>query len=272
MLLDSKDPNDENSVISREAVSENVLDEDKESSESNCLCKDGLTVKILETAIGKRKIFTYSNIKDLSCCNIDKQHFIDLLNNRLEEYEINTCLRISHFMAQVTHESMGLLTTMELASGWDYDISTHLSDYNLYKSDPDKYKTDKKVKRGYNRYLECIKMENTEVGDGPKFKGKGLLQLTWKKNYRIASEILGKPEILSNPLSVADDMDLAILVSCYFWKETNLNKYADKDDLFNISKLVNLPTARKSTQINGYSDREKYLEKFKSAFNQHKCK
>jgi len=73
-------------------------------------------------------------------------------------------------------------------------------------------------------------------------------------------------------LQRTDDMDLAILVSCYFWKETNLNKYADKDDLFNISKLVNLPTAKKSTQINGYSDREKYLEKFKSAFNQHKCK
>jgi len=142
----------------------------------------------------------------------------------LDRYEINTLLRIAHFMGQVTHECAGFRTCEEFASGAAYEGRSDLG--------------------------------NTEAGDGKRYKGRGLIQLTGRANYRHYGQILGlpleeQPELAAQPLN-------ALIVACEYWKGRNINAAADRDDLLAVTKLVNGGT-------NGLEDRRNYLQKAKAA-------
>ena len=145
----------------------------------------------------------------------------------LDSYEIKTKLRIAHFMGQVTHECAGFRTTEEFASGAAYEGREDLG--------------------------------NVHTGDGKRYKGRGLIQLTGRANYRMIGEILG--------LSLEDDPELAaepvtsLRIACEYWKTRRINTAADRDDLIKATKLVN-------GGLNGLEDRRKYLQKAKTALAQ----
>lgn len=142
----------------------------------------------------------------------------------LDSYDINTRLRIAHFMGQVTHECAGFRTTEEFASGAAYESR--------------------------------IDLGNTEKGDGKRYKGRGLIQLTGRANYRKIGGILGlaledNPELASEPAT-------SLKIACEYWKMRKINAPADRDDLISATKLVN-------GGLNGLEDRRKYLQKAKAA-------
>ncbi len=142
----------------------------------------------------------------------------------LDDYEINTYLRIAHFMGQVTHECAGFRTTEEFASGAAYEGRRDLG--------------------------------NTERGDGRKYKGRGLLQLTGRANYRDMGAKLGL-ELEKHP-ELAGDPVTSLRIACEYWKARKINAPCDTDDLVRVTELVN-------GGRNGLADRGFYLGRAKAA-------
>lgn len=141
----------------------------------------------------------------------------------LDSYGINTPLRICHFLAQVAHESAGFKTTEEYASGAAYEGRKNLG--------------------------------NTQTGDGRRYKGRGLIQLTGRANYRTYGKRLGL-DLESHPITAAEPA-LSLQIACEYWKAKGLNALADKDDIAGITRKIN-------GGYNGLDDRKKYLAKAKT--------
>lgn len=144
--------------------------------------------------------------------------YLGPLNETMEIFSINTPLRKAHFMAQILHETANLRYTEEIASGKAYEGRADLG--------------------------------NTKPGDGPLFKGRGLLQITGRSNYvkcqaylrerlndpkfDITSNVTAASQLSTNPLYAA-------LASGYFWAfiKPKLNSSADSDDVYWVSVYVN---------------------------------
>ena len=147
--------------------------------------------------------------------------FIDPLNAAMKEFDISeNGIREAAFLAQIAHESGELRYVEELATGEAYEGRDDLG--NLYN------------------------------GDGVKYKGRGLIQLTGRANYEACGEALGLdliacPELLEEPAN-------ACRSAAWFWQTHGLNELADKHDFLRITKRINGGT-------NGWHDRWKYYQK-----------
>lgn len=142
----------------------------------------------------------------------------------LDSYQINTKLRIAQFMGQVTHECAGFRTTEEFASGAAYEGRQDLG--------------------------------NTQPGDGRRYKGRGLIQLTGRANYRTIGARLNLP--LEDQPELAAQAATSLKIACEYWRSRNINAAADDDDLIRVTRLVN-------GGLNGLEDRRDYLRKAKNA-------
>lgn len=138
--------------------------------------------------------------------------------------ELTNLRRLANFIAQIAHESAGFSTTEEFASGQAYEGRKDLG--------------------------------NTQPGDGRRFKGRGLIQVTGRHNYRIYGEKLGV-DFINSP-NLAAMFPWAALTAAQYWKEKSLNRYADRDDVVSITKFIN-------GGLNGLADRERYVLRAKRA-------
>lgn len=134
--------------------------------------------------------------------------------------QINTRLRIAAFLAQIGHESGSLVYVKELG-GASY----------------------------FAKYDERKELGNTEPGDGARFAGRGLIQVTGRANYMAASKalfaddrLLKMPELLEQPEWAAES-------AVWFWSSRNLNALADADRFTDLTKRINGGT-------NGLEDRK----------------
>lgn len=165
------------------------------------------------------------------------QKFLPYIIDTFDRYEINTPIRQLCFLAQVGHESGGLFYTEELASGQAYEGRTSLG--------------------------------NIQPGDGVRFKGRGLIQITGRANYKSIGDNLGidfitTPTLLGGKnvtVCTDDQLKYAALSAGWFWDSRNLNKIADLIDIQNPidegSNLANfqLLTKKINGGFNGLSDR-----------------
>src|ERR1700754_2491489 len=165
------------------------------------------------------------------------QTFLSYFNDTLVKYNISTPARQLCFLAQVSHESGGLFYTEELASGTAYEGRKDLG--------------------------------NIQPGDGVKFKGRGLIQITGRLNYTalgkaFQADLVGYPELLGGKnihACTSDQLKYAALSAGWFWNGSNLNALADKVDLRQpIDEGVNLDEFRAITRringgYNGLADR-----------------
>jgi putative chitinase len=140
--------------------------------------------------------------------------FLGPLNAAMVEFDINTPARQASFVAQVGHESGQLQYVREIASGDAYEGRKDLG--------------------------------NTQPGDGRRFRGRGLIQITGRANYAACGAALGlgllsKPELLEQPVN-------ACRSAGWFWKSRGLNELADAGDQVRITKRINGGT-------NGLADR-----------------
>lgn len=227
-------------------TSEPSKKEEEKKSDGKCFCEKEFSVDNIKAFYKSKNLFTH---KDCPLPSDQKTYaeFTKALNKAMKDYDLNTCLRKAHFLAQIQVESDRLNTTIEYATGWDYDHSTHFENYNrylLFKRDPKAHKDygTSKIKRGYNRYLECLKHGHNIKGYGPKYKGKGLLQLTWRDTYEAYFKFIDK-NYIETPEIIAKNLFYSCDSSTWYWryqsKWGDLNIAADRDDIYYISIGVN---------------------------------
>lgn len=145
--------------------------------------------------------------------------FIDELNRAMDVFDISTPARQAAFLAQVAHESGELRYTAEIASGAAYEGRADLG--------------------------------NTDPGDGTKYRGRGLIQLTGKKNYSLFS-LVADHDFVESPA----DLELpgwASVSAAWYWANNGLNALADMDDFEMITRRIN-------GGLNGYAQRCAYWD------------
>jgi putative chitinase len=168
--------------------------------------------------------------------------FVEPLEATFSEFSIDTEQRRAAFLAQVAHESAGFRYLRELADGKGYEGNAHLG--------------------------------NTQPGDGPRYKGRGLIQITGRKNYGLAGDALGlplleQPELLEEPINgcrsagwfwtTGAGLNLSKRALAYSVPaRCNLNDLADRGDFEGITLAIN-------GGLNGQDDRLAYYGRAQEA-------
>lgn len=142
---------------------------------------------------------------------------------------IDTPLRLCHFMAQLAHESAHFRVTREFATGQAYEGRKDLG--------------------------------NLQPGDGPRYRGRGLIQTTGRANYREATGVIGgmvpgAPNFEDKPETL-EEFPWALLAGVIYWRGRNINRHADRDDVRAVTKAIN-------GGFNGLAERIQYLSKAKA--------
>lgn len=131
----------------------------------------------------------------------------------LKEYGITTPERQKHFLAQMSHESGGFRHMEE-------QISDEKAEVNY----------------GPNSRVGKV-LGNTEPGDGAKYKGRGIIQLTGRYNYKRYGDLIGV-DLVNNP-ELASDPKIALKIAAAFWQEKGLNNLADAGNIREITRRIN---------------------------------
>lgn len=171
-----------------------------------------MNIKALQSALGVAAdgiagVGTYTALFRKLGASVDRAAELAVAANRwFDDYGVmDSALRLSHFMAQLVHESGSFLYMAEIASGAAYEGRKDLG--------------------------------NTQVGDGVRYKGRGPIQITGRANYRrygraIGIDIERHPELAAFP-------SIGLHLALEYWKATGLNVLADADDVVGVTKRIN---------------------------------
>jgi putative chitinase len=163
---------------------------------------------------------------------VEHNKFVTVLNAKMESAGINTPARIAAFIAQCGHESAGFSTFSENLNYSSIGLVTTFGKY-----------FDKNTSMAYARnpqkiankvYASRMGNGNEASGDGWKYRGRGLIQLTGKDNYTAFS-----PEAAKDPDLLVSSYDYMISSAIWFWTKNSLNALADKGDLVTLTKRIN---------------------------------
>lgn len=162
--------------------------------------------------------------------NIEK--YLPMLQKYMPQYGIDTLIRIRHFIAQIAHESGSFVYYREISSGAAYDTGA-----------------------------KAVSLGNTPIadGDGQKYKGRGLIQITGKSNYKKCSlalfndlRLIDHPELLELP-------EWGTKSACWFWSSRGLNPVADTDNIKRITRIINGGSNGLADRIQFYERAKKYI-------------
>ena len=196
---------------------------------------------------------TLQQLQQLLPKNPYVEHWHQALSQLLPDYEINTAQRIAAFVAQCSHESAGFTALKE---NLNYKAAT------LRKIFPKYFPTDdlanayanmpNKQEAIANRvYASRMGNGDEHSGDGFRYCGRGLIQLTGKSNYQsFADSLEMNVEDVPDYLATFEG---AAQSACWFWESNNLNQWADKGDILTLTKRINGGTI-------GLEDRIKHYE------------
>lgn len=204
--------------------------------------------------------FTFTPEKLKACVpgNPRITDWFDAMSRTLPEYQISTWQRVAQWIAQVGHESGSFQTVTENLNYRNTALTAKFG-RRISVTDANKFGRDdtKGQKANPEAIANCIyggdwgirNLGNTQPGDGWKFRGRGLIQVTGRSNYAACSKALyGDENILLQEPHILSEPDGAIRSACWFWNSRKLNTLADKEDLEAITRLINGGT-------NGLEDR-----------------
>jgi putative chitinase len=160
--------------------------------------------------------------------------WLEPLTTAFHRFDISTPERQAAFIGQCAHESGNFKTLQE---------NLNYSAKGLHATWPSRFASEEAA-QPFHRNPEKIankvysgRMGNTDEGDGWKYRGRGLIQLTGKDNYRLASDALGV-DFVANPDLVLTKENAA-LTAAWYWNKRGLNKEADAKDFTGMTKKIN---------------------------------
>jgi putative chitinase len=160
----------------------------------------------------------------------------EALSAILPEYGINTPERVAAFIAQCAHESGGFKFLKE---NLNYKAESLLKVFPKYFKTLDEARAyEKKPEKIANRiYGNRMGNGDESSGDGFRYCGRGLIQLTGKENYSWFAASLEIP--VEEASEYLETFEGAVQSACWFWEENKLNQWADKKDILTLTKRIN---------------------------------
>lgn len=150
------------------------------------------------------------------------------------KFGVNTKLRIAYFMAQAEHES----NLKPIEENLNYSASGLRKIFKKYFSELESIKYQRKPEQIAN-IVYANRMGNGDYnsGDGWKYRGRGLFQITGKNNYTNLSKDVNI-DYVTNPDLLLNEAD-SVIAALWFWQKNNLNKYADAEDVIGLTRKIN---------------------------------
>ena len=166
------------------------------------------------------------------------EEWCSLMNRWFGVYGIVTPKQAAWFIAQCAHESMYF---NRLSENLNYSAAALLRVFpRHFRNMEEAMEYERNPERIANRvYANRMGNGDERSGDGWKYRGRGVIQLTGRYNYSRFSKHIGYPPILEVPDLVSSKMDLALRAALWFWRENNLNRFVDRDDYVGLTKAIN---------------------------------
>ena len=163
-------------------------------------------------------------------------HWYGVLEQLLDDYDINTPLRVAHFIAQCAHESGNFVFIKENLNYKAASLQKTFAKYFPTAELAQQYAN--KPERIANRVYASRMGNGPEAsGDGYRYCGRGLIQLTGRDNYTFFAGSLGiTVEEASEYLATFEG---AAQSACWYWEQNNLNKFADANDVKGLTRAIN---------------------------------
>ena len=200
-------------------------------------------------------LFDFNEDKLASCIkkNRDPHSWFEALAEQLPKFAIVTPARAAGFISQCQHESADFTI---LEENLNYGAKGLAS---IFK----KYFPSEAAAKPYERKPQMIANKiyggrmgngNEASGDGYKFRGRGILQLTGRSNYTQCSRDLFGDDTLADDPDLLTQPDYAILSACWFWHKNRLNDICDRGDVVLLSKRINGGTIGLADRIHHWNE------------------
>ena len=180
--------------------------------------------------------FTKSQLQEIIGKNQYLDHWYEAVCEICPEYEINTPQRLAAFLAQCAHESGNFIFLKENLNYKAASLRRVFPKY--FPDDATANQYANKPQMIANRvYANRMGNGDEASGDGWKFCGRGLIQLTGKNNYTFFAGSLDIP--LDEASEYLETFEGALQSACFFWEQNKLNQYADTGDILTMTKRIN---------------------------------
>lgn len=200
---------------------------------------------------------TVGNLMALGATEKRAERYVDHLNHWMGLFQITTPLRQAHFLAQVMHESTGLLADEE---NLNYSAAGLMRVFKKYFTADSAKLYERQPEKIANRvYSKRMGNGAPESGDGWRFRGRGLIMVTGRDNYAEFSKWVGAPRLATDP-ELLTRPEYAAASAVWYWNDKGLNHYADQDDVETITRKIN-------GGLNGFVERQRLLRTAKRILN-----
>lgn len=195
-------------------------------------------------------MITMNQLIKFAPLSVNRGVLLNSLNANMQRCGIVGQNRVALFMSQISHESGGFSRLYEnlnysaerLCQVWKNRFPT-IESAQPYARNPQKLAN--KV------YANRLGNGDEASGDGWKYRGRGLIQLTGKDNYIAASKWTGI-NLVDNP-DYASDIEIAVKIACDFWRIKGLNSFADSQNILAATKVINGGTNGLKERVNLFS-------------------
>jgi putative chitinase len=196
--------------------------------------------------------FTQAQLAQLIPGNPYVDHWYEALCTILPDYSIDTPQRVASFLAQCAHESGEFRALKENLNYRPETLRKIFPKYFPDDASAQHYASLPNKQEAIASRVYANRMGNgpEESGDGYRYCGRGLIQLTGKQNYQAFADSIETPvEELPEYLSTFEG---AVQSACWFWETNNLNQYADSGDILTMTKRINGGTIGLDDRIKHY--------------------